>query len=201
MAVAKHAYAHNNMAPFNQFDVPSTTFALTTKTTTNKLADSNKPKSKSIGTEIIHPIKTVTGMTSKANCVELPIATPMEMSILFFLKHHDMHLAQPTKGNTIVAINAMGTLHWRAAPSIEPTRTSESEAIKPVITLTKSTQKFSSTNRLCARRFISPTRSKPNKMFLSSSPASFLERFGEFLVQYRECTLHGVDSSLRADLR
>ena len=82
MEVAKHAYAHNNIAPFNQFDVPSTTFALTTKTTTNKLADSNKPKSKFIGTEIIHPIKTVTGMTSKANCVELPIATPMERLIL-----------------------------------------------------------------------------------------------------------------------
>ena len=114
MEVAKHAYAHNNMAPFNQFDVPSTTFALTTKTTTNKLADSNKPKSKFIGTEIIHPIKMVTGMTSKANCVELPIATPMEMSILFFLANITaavISAAQPTNGNTIVAMNAMGTPH------------------------------------------------------------------------------------------
>jgi hypothetical protein len=51
----------------------------------NSMAVSKVLKKRVISAPMIHPIKTINGVSNKAICIDEPIATPIAKSILFFI--------------------------------------------------------------------------------------------------------------------
>jgi len=74
----------NNIAPSNQFDLPSEQILFAIKTATNVAIVSNNPNCRDMFTFNNHPNKTVIGAINTATWVEEPMAIPMDKSILFF---------------------------------------------------------------------------------------------------------------------